>query len=66
MQFGDGQESSVIGHRADDHDGFVSGAGFAADFGVGGDAGEGNWGTVDARHEETAENDFIKVGVGAA
>lgn len=61
-QLGDVQETVVVGDGADDNDGLaLLGLGD-----VGSDARERDGGTVDARHEETAENSLVEVGLGTA
>ena len=71
--FGDGEQTGVVGDGADDNDGLVRdvggrvGVGFCGGVGgVAGEAGEGEGGAVDAGGEEAAEDDFVEGAVGAA
>lgn len=58
-------ETGVIGDGADDDDGLIGRLGvFVGD--LFGDAGEGDGRSVDFRHEESAEDDLVEVGVGSA
>jgi len=54
-------ETVVVGHGTDNDDGAL-----LIILDVGGDAGDGNGGSVDAGHEESAENNLVEVGVGSA
>lgn len=64
-QLGDGEEAVVVGDGSDHDDGlalvFLCGA---LALGDGYEAGEGDGRSVDAGHEEAAENDLVEVGVG--
>lgn len=61
-ELGDCEEAVVVGDGPDDDDGLVlvlvSGAFVLCD---GYDAGNGDGGSVDAGHEETAEDDLVEV-----
>jgi hypothetical protein len=67
VEFGDFEKAVVVGDGADDADGLVF-VGFLSGLGgdFAGDAGDRHGGTIDARHEEAAEDDFVEVGIGAA
>lgn len=61
-QLGDSQEAVVVGDGADDNNGLaLLGLGD-----VGSNSRERDRGAVDARHEETAENSLVEVGLRAA
>lgn len=59
-QLGDGQETVVVSDGSDDDDGALVLLVQVAD-----NAGDGDGRAVDARHEETAQDDLVEVGVGA-
>lgn len=61
-QLRDGQEAVVIGDGTDHNDGLA----LVRLVDVRGNTGNRNRGTVDARHEETAENSLVEVGLRAA
>lgn len=61
-QFGDGEETVVVGDGADDDDGLA----LVRIGGVGDDAGQRDGGTVDSGHKQTAQNDLVEVGIGTA
>jgi hypothetical protein len=57
---GDGQETVVIRDSANNDDGLVVGLlGDVCHY-----SGQRNWGSVDARHEETAQDNLVEGGVG--
>lgn len=60
-ELGDCEETVVISDGADDDDGLALLLGTVLD-----DSGDGDGGSVDAGHEETAENDLVEGGVGSA
>ena len=55
-----GQETVVIGDGTNDDNGLV--VGLLGN--VGGDSREGDWWSVDAGHEKSAENDLVEGGLG--
>lgn len=60
-QLGDRQETVVIGHGADNHDGSLLLLGS-----VGDQAAERNRGAVDLGHKEASENNLVEAGIGSA
>ena len=62
IQLGNLEETVVIGDGADNDDGLL----LIAVLDVGGDAGERHGGTVDAAHEQAAQDDLVKGRVGTA
>lgn len=66
VQLGDGQESVVVGDGTDDRNrlAFVCLLRTLA-LCLGHEAGDGDWGSVDARLEQSLEDNFVEVGVGA-
>jgi len=58
----DGQETVVIGDSANNDNGLVVGL----LRGVRNDSGDGDWGSVDAGHEQSTENDLVEGRVGSA
>ena len=58
----DSQEAVVISDGSDNDNGLV--VGLLGD--VGGDSGEGHWWSVDAGHEQAAEDDLVEGRLGAA
>lgn len=67
VEFRDGQQAVVIGDGADNGDRLVLVrllSALGGDFA--GNARERHWGSVDARHKQSLENDLVEVGVGAA
>lgn len=66
MQFGDCEEAIVICDGSDNCNGLVLiGLLGGLVLGLGDDAGDGDWRTVDARLEKALKNDFVEVGVSA-
>ncbi len=65
-EFWNCEQTGVVGNSADDNEGALGGLHFfgGAAAGEHGEAGEGEGGTVDAGHEEAAEDYFVEVGVG--
>lgn len=55
-ELGNGQESVIIGHGANNDDSLI--VGLIGD--VRGNSGDRNWGSVDAGHEQAAKNDLIE------
>lgn len=62
VQLGNLEETVVVGDGADDDDGLL----LIAVLDVGGNAREGHGRTVDAAHEQPAEDDLVEGGVGTA
>lgn len=67
MQFGNCEEAVVVGNCANDSNCLVL-VGLLRRLGLclANDAGDGDWGTVDAGLEKALENDFVEVGVSSA
>ncbi len=64
-QLGHGQEPVVVGDGSDDDD-RLTGLGSVLIGGYRGNAGERHGGSVDARHEQSAEDGLVEGGVGTA
>ena len=62
LHLGDLGQADIIGDGADDDDGLLLGLVVK----VGGDAGDGHRGAVHPGHKETAQDDLVEGGVGAA
>lgn len=58
----DSQEAVVIGDGTNDHDGAL----IIITRSVGNDSGDRDWGSVDAGHEESAEDNLVEGGLGSA